>query len=380
MKHLTQYRSILCTVVILLATVVATQEVAGQAGPTVSVTVSPGSRNVPVGRSVSVAVIWKVETNLAGSATLSSQVGEFRVGTSTIIGTVPKVLSKPINFASGGGTATFTESVLVPRSIIFRAHKLGFSRLVYQRNFDDGSANDTGEITLNITGSGGGGFLINRVSLRFDDDSLIRMLARGEKAKVLADINFSGNGLLQAVWEIADPASTPGEPVFRPMRLARQQIMARQRVTLKSPQLPTGRVGIYLVRLRITDPATAFDTPVLHYFVRDETAEATKPPARIKPLMPKAGSSLTPETNFGWPSMPDAYAYQVELYREQSEPLSHPPVTGMLVPAQQLETPLSPLALQHTEPGKIYVWRVVAIGRDGVIIGESLLREIRTSE
>jgi len=76
--------------------------------------------------------------------------------------------------------------------------------------------------------------------------------------------------------------------------------------------------------------------------------------------------------------MSGARAYQLELYAKQGTSVSNQPVTGMLVPSKQQETPLSPMALKHLEPELIYLWRVIAIGENGATIGISTLREIRS--
>ena len=339
-----------------------------------SVTTSPTSKNVSMGRYVSVPIVWTIDEDI-GPVTVTSTSGEFRpaIGSPVLLGTVSKVLSKTV---SSPAMITFSETVQVPRSVIFRARKMGFSSLVYQRTFSDGIAPGTGGITLNITGSGGADFSINRISLRFDDDSPVRLLPRGEKLITLAEITFGGTGLIKAVWEIADPSSTPGVPVYRPLRIVRQQLTASRKVTLSSPELPTDRIGIHLVRLRITDPEVGFDTPVLRYFVAKEKPDTPRPPVPIRLIAPGPVSQLTPETNFSWLAVKDTLAYQLELYVKRKTPVSGQPVTGMLIPARQKETPLSQIARQHLKAGQVYLWRVVAIGENGAIIGKSPLREI----
>ena len=201
-----------------------------------SVTVSPNSKNVQVGRSVSIPLVWTV-VNDTGPVTVASISGEFRpaVGDPLLLGTVPKTLSKQVLSASGAAL-NFNESVLVPKSVLYRAHRLGLSSIVYMRTFDDGVSGDFGAITLHITGSGGAGFGISRISLRFDDDSIVRIISHGEKMHALADITFSGTGLVKALWEIADPSSTAGVPVYRPLRMVRQQLTASRKFTFSSPE------------------------------------------------------------------------------------------------------------------------------------------------
>jgi len=341
-----------------------------------SVTTTPTNRNVPIGRSVPISVVWTVGVaELPAPVNVISTSGEFRpaVGTPVLLGTVPTTLSRPVSSPS---LVTFSEAILVPESVIYQARKLGSGSLVYQRTFTDGIAPDTGGIRLAITGSSGAGFNIDRISLRFDDDSYVRLIPQGVKSRAFADITFSGSGLIKAVWEIADPSSTSGKPVYRTLRIVRQQLNDSRKITLSSPELPTERIGVHLVRLRITDPETLFSTPNIRYFVSNKKPGTPEPPAPLRLLTPNPGAKLTPETGFSWQAVAGARAYQVELYMRQNQPTSSPPVTGMLVPAEQLQTSLSKSAWQHIEPGEVYLWRVVAIAENGNVIGESQLREI----
>lgn len=343
-----------------------------------SVITTPTNRNVPIGRSVPISVVWTVGVaELPAAVVVTSTSGEFRpaIGSPVLLGTVRTTLSRPVSSPS---LVTFSETILVPESVIYQARKIGNSSLVYQRTFTDGIVPDTGSIRLDITGSGGAEFNINRISLRFDDDSTVRLIPQGVKSQVFADITFSGSGLIKAVWEIADPSSTSGRPVYRTLRIVRQQLNDSRKVTLPSPELPTERMGIHLVRLRITDPETLFSTPNIRYFVSNKKPDTQEPPTPLKLLAPNPGAKLTPETSFGWQAVAGARAYQVELYMRQNPPASNRLVTGMLVPAEQLQTSLSKLAWQHIGPGEVYLWRVVAIAENGNVIGESQLREIST--
>jgi hypothetical protein len=50
----------------------------------------------------------------------------------------------------------------------------------------------------------------------------------------------------------------------------------------------------------------------------------------------------------------------------------------MLVPGRQTQTVLSGAARTRLEPSRVYLWRVLAIGADGSVIGQSPMRELRT--
>jgi hypothetical protein len=165
---------------------------------------------------------------------------------------------------------------------------------------------------------------------------------------------------------------------------------------LASPLLPTDSAGLYLVRLRITDPAPGFDIPVVRYFVADERTGARLPALSLALVTPPNQSLLTGDTTFVWEGIRGARAYQLEIYLKPSttadglpdlggEPMntaptsvpSTPPTTGMLVSGAQTRTILSSAARSHLIAGRTYVWRVLAIGGDGSVVGESPARELR---
>jgi hypothetical protein len=353
---------------------------------------SPSPSNVAI-TGGSVSITWTVSRDSAPpTATLKSTQGVFRAG-ATVVGTVDKVLARPV---TGAVTVTVPESLFVPRNVMVRAQELGFGTLTYKRTFDDTGAAGAGGIILVMTGSSGGAFSIRRIELRFDNDSPIRILPRGEPLRAYALINFNGTGLFQAVWEVADPTSTAGEPIFRPLRIVRQHLTAGRRVKLWSPRLPTLVGGIHLLRLRITEPDPAFDDPLIRYFVAPEPPREVAPPIVSMQLeSPRQMSPLAPDTRFAWRAVPGARAYQLEIFSAPPVGAVEPPdtdlygtpvaepegpagetVTGVLVPGDVTQTSLAALSRQHLEPGRSYRWRVRAIGPQGTFIGASPVRDI----
>ena len=360
-----------------------------------SITVSPGSVNAPLGGSISVAVTWSVTTNTG--TFVSSPDGTFSTSGGVVLGTVSNPLFKSVSVLPGfGATVSFTEVVLIPTDVIYRAYKMGLGSFLYSRSFTDSTgAPSTQSVTINITSSAVTGFSLTGMSLSFDNGAVVRLLNRKEKLSAQADINFTGNGLLQGVWEVADPASTAGQPVFRPLTSVRQYLVGSDKQTLRSPILPTDLSGLYLVRLRRTDPVPGFDQPVLRYFVSSGKPGEVLPIMPIGLVTPPHQTLLAPDTVFAWEAVRGARAYQVELYARaltSADKLPSlgddtgtappalpgtPPVAGMLVAGTQTQTALSVTARSHLQPGRIYLWRVLAIGGDGSIVGESPVREIR---
>jgi hypothetical protein len=273
---------------------------------------------------------------------------------------------------------------------------MGLASFLYTRSFTDSSGvPGTQSVTINVASSAVTGFSLTGMSLMFDNGAVVRLLGQKERLYAQADVNFTANGLLQGVWEVADPASTAGEPIFRPLTSVRQYLVGSDKQTLRSPDLPTDSSGLYLVRLRITDPVPGFDQPILRYFVSSGKPGEVLPIMPIGLVMPPHQALLAPETVFAWEAVRGARAYQIELYARAMTPAdklpslgddastappklpSTPPVTGVLVAGTHTQTALSATARSHLQPGKIYLWRVLAIGGDGSIVGESPVREIR---
>jgi len=371
-----------------------------------SVVAVPSSANVAVGRSTTVTVTWRVTADSGcglGLNTVSSTQGVLDPDG------LHRPIVRPLRGTYNVTTATanvstvlsFTETFSVPADVVDYLRRNGATSVTYLRPFTETLNNqvcdtNSGQITLYFTGSAGAGFSVDRLSLRFDDDSTVRLLARDGKLSATADVTFAGSGLLSGVWEIADPSSTLGTPVFRPLTLVRQQLAAGGRVTLHSPALPTNRLGLYLLRLRITDPQLPYETPMIRYFVMNE-ADMPRPPAPMNQTAPDDNSNVGPQTQFGWTAMDSAKVYQLEVYsmpaasvgdglpdlgggsdaEKNAAKISGPPLTGMVVPAERTRTVLSALTLGHLRTGESYLWRVLALDDQGRVVGASPLRRLR---
>jgi hypothetical protein len=368
-----------------------------------SVTPAPSSQNVSLNQGMSLPIVWTVVRDdlncVPADVTVSSSRAIFRtpgIRGFTVLGTVPSTLSqtKACN-ARGTVVFIFSESVFIPSDVIFRAHSMGLSQIILTRTFSDTSNRD-GDVELNITSAGASGFNISRLALSFDNGAPVRVIERKQPLRANAEITFNGSGMMQATWEIADPASTSGEPVFRPLLPVRQYLIGHETQTLESPALPTENPGLHLLRFRITDPAPGFEAPIIRYFVTDQHTRGRRPVAPLGLVTPPNQSLLAPETTFVWEPIPGARAYQLELYAKprtagdtlpdlggsvditpQSLPPTLAPVTGMLIPGARTRTTLSDTARSRLVSGQRYLWRVLAIGTDGNIVGESPVRELR---
>ena len=367
--------------------------------------VSPS--RVALARNTQVVATWQVESfNLSAGDRIISTQGRFLSPLSGgIIGTVSKGLTRTVkssDLGMGNSFITLTEAVQVPASIVYRAQKLGLNSFIYQRDFYDTenpSDIESGSVTLHITGAGSAGLGINRQEIRFDDGSSIRRLLSTEPLTALTQLNYSGSGLLKGVWELATPSTTYGEPVYRRLANVRRFLGAGGQVLLTSPALETRQPGRYLVRFRIEEPGTEFNDLSIEYFVAQEAATVT-PLAPIDLVLdtPLHGTYLHPDTRFSWRQVPGAQAYQLEFYSQPATreitpeglaeagqftsgkhpgTLTGPPEAGALLPASQTRLSLSEVTRGHLQPAQFYWWRVLAIGKNGQVVSQSPVREIR---
>jgi len=386
----------------LLVLLVACLPMSVQATITGLVTI-PTSQHIAVGQTSSFTVTWVVSSD-AGPF-VRSDFGSF--GTSDLsLGRVNTVLNKAVSSRTGAVASfssgvSFVESILVPSSVAVAAQHYGLSTISYSRDFVDGSGIPvTGSVSIDFTSALGAAFGISREALSFDDDSPVRIVQLNDKLNARAELTLTGTGLLQAAWEVASPPSTQGEPFFQPLSQVQQHLTAGISQTLQSPSLPVTLPGLYLVRLRVINPATAFEAPVIRYFVGEGRPGHGLPPTPVSLIRPANRTLLAEDTQFTWQAVRDARIYQLEIYStakrqppilsdislvtqgptasEVNAALQQRPVTGVLISDKDTHTILSGAVRTHLLPGQEYYWRLLAIDADGVIIGQSPVRELRT--
>jgi len=244
--------------------------------------------------------------------------------------------------------------------------------------------------------AGSGLTLLPGSALESSEGALFKIFNKGASPRVKANLFYTGSGVLRGVWEIAEPSSTIGTPVFHPLTHVRKFLSQMGQITIYSPRLPGNMTGLYLVRFRITEPQPAFDAPVIRYFIN--AAKHAVKPVHMDIISPKNQVRVSEDTRFSWQQLNGARAYLLEIFVPAAANPEQPatntneeginsllvpaggvdgglPVSGMLVPANQ--TILSKLAQTHLESGHRYLWRVRAIGASGHVIGESPLRAIR---
>lgn len=373
--------------------------------------VTPNTINYLTGSNASLNVTWAITTTGNGGGGATSRVGTFT--------SAPNVNS-PIGIGNGTlslptpaiGTATVGESFTIPPIVLNTAQRQNLTTIYYYREFDNVAEGLTGPafVQINFTQAPTPTpslptntqsiLTLERIALRFNDNSVVKLVKSDSLISAVAEIRYSGTGLLDAIWEVATPASTLGAQstdrlIYTPLRSVRQYLGAGGRIYLQSPRLPSDAQGNYVVRLRVRQPATLnFTQPILRYGVNesgDELPGDKRPPITVS--APANNALLQADTLFRWQPVRGARAYQLELYlakdhRSLSSELStrgydetsiekQSPASGLLVPGKKTSLTIGVLSRQHLRHGETYLWRILAIGNDGQILSSSPVREIR---
>ncbi len=362
------------------------------------VMVDPAAQKVPVARFASARITWTVTRTLARGVPAGTSVrsarGEFRVnvdstGRERVIETVERPLAQnlPVNADDPSATLVFRETVRIPARVLFRAAEEGAAQVRYVRSFDDGFGSATAALALDITGSAAAGFGVTRLALDFVGEEgeawVLAVVPPEAELAPRAHLSFSGSGQLRAAWELAEPPSTRGEPVFRPLAQVRRFLGAGGEVEITGPVLPTMRPGTYLVRLRITAPAVDFDLPVLRYVV-SATPDGGVPMAAPVPEAavhsPAPDSLIGPDLVFSWAPVAGARVYRIELWsHDGGADLAGALVSGLAVPADLTRVTLPATTRSHLRPGRHYRWRVRALDGQGGLLAQSAYRRVRTA-
>jgi hypothetical protein len=269
---------------------------------------------------------------------------------------------------------------------------------MYRRTFSDGSGiTAVGTLSLTPTSGGAVELGLNRLDLKFDDRSRVKIVPEGERLFAIAELGFVGSGVAQLEWQVAEPSTTQGAPVYRRLRIMRQALSGGGRAVLRSPALPTRANGLYIVRLVAVDPTLPSGTADLKYFVVPGKGAGAAPGGQKIALMgPVENSPLTLKTQFSWERVPGASVYQLEIYTlRPTEPLApataasideqllidpdelaRRPVAGVAIPADETSVSVKAHSLARLQNGGVFLWRVKAIAGNGAVIGTSPLRRI----
>ncbi len=375
---------------------------------------TPRQAHLAAGGDNTVSVTWQVSTtpeHRSGAFSAARQLTDPASG--TLLG-----LSRAMLTATGGGPLLLRETISLDEATVQAWRDQGLRRVVLERTFVDptsrGSASATvilslGRSRLQSTRDAAPAELtINSLRLELESGNNAAVATMGEPLRASLIVHYSGSGMLHGRWQIAEPESSGGVPLFRTIALVNTRLAANQQRILPSPPLPTARNGAHLVRFCVTSrdvlgaiaepelPVDVLGDP-LNDLVSEPLGDPQCPDAELTVLaayhvQSAAGDGVrvigdispnrqvVSETSaFSWRPLPQAAVYQLQIFEpgrprqpdpsgEASEPTF---VAGMLVDAATSSTPLSELTRSKLRAGRAYSWRVTAHDERGRIVGSS---------
>jgi hypothetical protein len=357
--------------------------------------VQPAQRQLLSSQENSFAVSWQlVATSGYSDGAISTSAQVINPATGATLLTIGGTLSQ-----GGGGPFLFSEFVRIPAANVQAWQNSGIRRLLLVRTFSDlsGGGQLRAQQVLILASSGlraprenrSGELLVQRLSLSFSDNQRVKVVPADTDllAKVL--LAYSGNGLLEGRWQVAEPGSTEGKPVYRTLTLVRSYLRDAQQSSINSPPLPTDKAGKYRVRFCVTNreliPADALvvdaGCPLDGLTVETVYEVLGTGELRRGPLIeagPREGA-VDAASQFHWQPVAGAVVYQLQLFAadgprgDDGAVLGESPsfVAGMLLPASVNRSALSPLLRSKLQPGQYYLWRVTAHDQGGAMIGRS---------
>ena len=398
------WRAIITALTIVLSTLITAPALAQ-----LSVCSNPcvATQRIIPNADANVALRWRGEVALRESndgdgLTITSKSGTFMIGNATS-GTVLGTHSTPLqlNLAApprGTITSAFTinETLIVPARVSGRAQSLGANQLFYVRDFTtkgitlrasyiipisrfapNASESIQQGATQSATALG-----LNSIELQFNTGQKVEIIARQQSLKAKAIVYFDRAGRFDAVWEVATPETTVGTPVYKSLSSVRQHFAAGRQTALESPTLPSNVIGIHLIRLRVTTPASeqSLTPATLRYQVVAKGKQAIAP-RKLNTLSlrsPAADVVVDDDTDFNWDKISGAKAYQIELFTS-ANPDTLRPLTGVQLPPKTTSAKLTATVFNRLISGKTYYWRVVAFDNDRRLLAASELRALKTS-
>ena len=379
------------------STVSLTVNISVNPPPPPILSISPAISSYLVGSNLNINANWNFSQIINGTGTISSANAIFTSAqnSNSIIASAGAVLNVT------PGAFSVAEQFSIPASVITAAQQNNLTAIYYSRDFVAGVTGTTNRafIRINLIQPNPQAVLtLQRVALRFNDNSVSKIVKSGSRISALVEIKYQGSGLLNAMWEIADPTSTQGSQsldrfIFIAKRSVRQYLGAGGRVYIQSPMLPTNFPGNYVLRLRIIQPSSlSFTQPVLRYSVNQDSIGAGKLP-QLRITAPGDKTKLQKNGLFHWAAVPGAKAYQLEMYLwdmnarlaselsqrgyDETTVKDKTPSTGTLVPGNKTSLSLSALSRGQLRHGESYLWRINAIGKNGQVISRSALRQIK---
>lgn len=354
--------------------------------------VNPQSYQLIKDKDASFNVTWQVAAN-ANSNNVISTPGEI---ISPKDGSVLGVFGSTLN-QSGGTPFILQETITLPARNSINWFNAGLKTVILRRNFSDpaGGGLVSARMTLRLVDSSlsglrdsaAGDLKIQNLRLEYPNGNDVVIVNLGENLTARLTLGFTGTGLLEGRWQLAQPNSNGEAPVFRTLALVRRNINTNQRTEISSPALPTENPGRFLLRFCVTKSGSSnvseFCQEALSarsvYQVNGEKGLSVK---TIEGIMPSR-QIVNASTSFTWPALAGTSMYQLQIFslnlaedtlpssKDDSKLFEPQFLVGMMLPKNQTKTPLSDVVRNKLISGQKYLWRLSAIDENGRLIGMS---------
>jgi hypothetical protein len=326
------------------------------------------------------------------------------------------------------GSNNLTDVMTIPTAVIRRAYQEAqrgkSSEFFYVRQFVNNGISTYVTVTCRMAGGGARTPLsLTNVDLNFDGEgfrqSVTLVKQNAQLPKLSAKIQFNGSGLLKGRWEIVRPGdvepsrfdllseaslSAEDRPLQKRYRLISrfQKFLAPNGSTIipgPDPRLlPTLEKGLYRILLRIeasndkegnsdtlagilnTGGVAGFPMPTLRYFVgeREQLKKAKNHPP-ISLLLPHSKQTLSAkQINFTWFDLQDSSdvaIYKIEFYEIDGDKKLI--ASALKKPGESSYNPAKTLLNKLNKP---FLWRVIAIDKDGMVLSSSQLRRLTINQ
>jgi len=323
-------------------------------------------------RNNTVSIRWNVLTT---SDQLSTGVN--------VVNTLPTV---NLSLATSN-QANFAETLSISSDQVKSWLDNGYRAIIVRRNFANSVGLPVGGINADVRFSLSessltgvrerSDFAVQRMQLVFSNQTGMTIVDHNEPLQAFLNISYSGLGLLEGQWQIAEPGSTEGLPIYRILRNESRTLSQLQHTRLTSPTLPTTKPGRYLLRFCLkerndanrinnVDPYNCSNTSVSAGYEVMPGKSRNIESIQIQP----AQQSIDSNTIFEWSSVKGAVVYQLQIFKPDGTDNLHF-VTGMLLPQKPQQTQLSKLVQGKLSAGHQYLWRINALNQYGGIIGQS---------
>ncbi|MBV1789666.1 hypothetical protein KQ940_16550 [Marinobacterium sp. D7] len=263
----------------------------------------------------------------------------------------------------------------------------GYRTIIIRRSFADLSGAPAGginaDVRFNLSSSSlratrdSNAFAIQRLQLSFSNQTSLAVVEPGQELFGYLDVDFSGTGILEGYWQLAEPGASEAAPLFRTLKLERQTLSSLQHARLPSPRLPTDKAGKYLLRFCVIDrdstDGNAFNCPDEGKVVTVAYQVLAAPLSQIEEMQLSADTQpVGPATPLHWSPVENAVVYQLQIFQTAG---NNAPsfVAGMLLPNSTQGTHLSTLVRDKLNAHQQYLWRINALDSQGRVIGQSEL-------